>query len=107
MRALLRYRLGCHSLLKDVGCRKHSPGPHRFCNVCHLEQPGDDYHFVCQCQALQGVRDKHSDLFGEQAGKRLKFMWQANLHGTAILVMQCLEEEANADPEVGQPSDQP
>ena len=44
VQALLRFRLGCHNLPRDVGSRTAVPRSQRFCTVCHVGQPGDEYH---------------------------------------------------------------
>jgi len=69
-------------------------------------QSGDEYHLVLRCQQLQGVRDKFRDLFEEHAVTVVKFMWQADLHGDAKFVTECLEVHANAGPTEGRKSDQ-
>ncbi len=59
--------MGCHNLPKGVGCRIRIPGELRFCNLCQIGQPGDEYHLIFEIQALQGVRDKCPYLLGEHA----------------------------------------
>jgi len=104
VRALLRSRMGCHNLPKDFGCRKNIPRPQCFCNLCHIGRPRDEYHLAFKCQALQGVHNKYPDPFGEHAGTMLQFTWQATHMGLQVFSWNGWEEDANADPEMGQPS---
>ena len=46
-------------------------------------------------------------LFGEHAGTMIQFMWQADLHGVAKYVTDCLGVYYDADPDRGRASDQP
>jgi len=60
-----RSKMGCHKVRKDVGCSERISRELCFCNLCQIGQPGDEYHLVFACQALQGVRDNYPDLSGE------------------------------------------
>ena len=51
VQAILRFRLGCHNLPRDVGSRTAVPRSQRFCTVCHVGQPGDEYHLVLNIRA--------------------------------------------------------
>ena len=85
--------MGSHSLPKDVRCRKKIPRELRFCNLCQIGQPGDEYQLI-----FQRVSDKYPDL----AVTKVKFMWQADLHGLAEFVIGL---NADAGPIEGQTSD--
>ncbi len=52
--------------------------------------PGDEYHLVFECRGLQHIRDRYPGLFGHHAGTMIQYMWQADLHGFAKFVTDCL-----------------
>ena len=107
VRALLRFRLGCHNLPRDVGSRNAIPRAQRICQICHSGFPGDELHLVFECQGLQCIRDKYPHLFGQHARTMLQFIWQTDLHGVASFIADCLDVYHITDPEGGQASDQP
>ena len=107
VQTLLRFRLGCHNLPRDVGSRTAVPRSQRFCTVCHGGQPGDEFHLVFECQGLRYIRLNYPGLFGQHAGTMVQFMWQADLHGVAKFVTECLGVYYSTDPNGGQASDQP
>ena len=89
--------MGCHKLRKDVGCRKKSLGNPNCASAisARLRNLGMRTTLSSECQALQGVRDKYPDLFGEHAVTMAKFTEQADLHGVAKFVTEVC---ANAGP---------
>jgi len=105
VQALLGFRLGCHNLPRDVGSRTAVPRSQRLCTVCHVGQPGDEYHLVSECQGLQHIRDRYPGLFEHRT--MVQFMWPADLCGVAKFVTDCLGVYYDTDPRGGQPSDQP
>ena len=114
VQSLLRFRLGCHNLPRDVGTRTAIPRSQRFCHVCSVGQPGDEYHLVFECRGLQHIRDRYPGLFGHHAETMIQFMWQADLHGpklgnpgVAKFVTDCLGAYYDTDPDRGRASDQP
>ena len=107
VQSLLRFRLGCHNLPRDVGTRTAIPRSQRFCHVCSVGQPGDEYHLVFECRGLQRIRDRYPGLFGHHAETMIQFMWQADLHGVAKFVTDCLGVYYDTDPDRGRASDQP
>ncbi len=107
VQSLLRFRLGCHNLPRDVGSRTAIPRSQRFCHVCSVGQPGDEYHLVFECRGLQHIRDRYPGLFGHHAETMIQFMWQADLHGVAKFVTDCLGVYNDTDPDRGRASDQP
>ena len=46
---------------------------------------------MLESQALQHKRDRNRRLYGQHAGKMVQFMWQADLHGVAHFVTDCLD----------------
>ena len=105
VQAFLRFELGCHNLPRDVGSRTAVPRSQRFCHVCNVGQPGDDYHLVFECRGLQlSLRDRYPGLFGQHAGTMVQLMWQADLHGVAKYVTDCLGIHYDTDPERGRAS---
>ena len=107
VQGFLRFRLGCHKLPWDVGSRTAVPRSQRFCHVCNIGQPGDEYHLVFESQGLQHIRDRYPALFGDHARTMVQFMWQADLHGVAKNVTDCLGVSYDTDPNRGRASDQP
>ena len=85
--------------------RLQCPGHKDF--VCHGGQPGDEFHLVFECQGLRYIRLDYPWLFGQHASTMVQFMWQADLHGVAKFVTECLGVYYSTDPNVGQASDQP
>ena len=96
VRAVLRVRTDCHSLPKDVRCRKKIPGEVRFCNLCQCEQPGDEYQLV-----FQRVSGKYPDLALTKVNScgRQTYMGLPNLSHLGV--------NADAGPIEGKTSDQP
>ena len=90
MGVLLRFRMGCHGLPKDVG-RASVPRMQRVCPRCDLHEIGDEKHMVFTCTALQHIRERHAGLFSASIVTMLDFMWQADLVGVAKFVMDCLD----------------
>ena len=107
VQALLRFRLGCHNLPRDIGSRNAVPRSERTCQICNSGLPGDELHVVFECQGLQTIRDRYPDLFGQHARTMLQFIWQSDLHGVAGFIADCLDVYHDTDPEGGQASDQP
>ena len=70
-------------------------------------QPGDEHHLVFGCQGLQHIRNKYLDLFGHHAETMLQFMRQADLHGAAKYVTDCLGVYCDIDLKRAPASDQP
>ena len=66
-----------------------------------------DVHPVFECQGLQYIRDKYPGLFGQDARTMVQFMWQADMHGVAQIVTDCLGVYSSTDPDGDQASDQP
>ena len=62
---------------------------------------------VFECRGLQHIRDRYPGLFGHHAETMIQFMWQADLHGVAKFVTDCLGVYYDTDPDRGRASDQP
>jgi len=107
VQTLLRFRLGCHKMPRDVGPGTAVPRSQRLCSVCHAGQPGDDYHLVFECQGLEYIRQNYPGLVGQHASTMIHYMWQADLHGVAMSVTECLGVYYSIDPDGGHASDQP
>ena len=80
-----------------AGSRTAVPRSQRICSVCHVGQPGDEFHLVLECQGLQHIRDP--GLFGQNAGTIVQCMWQAELHGVSKFVTDCMGVYYSTDPE--------
>ncbi len=107
MHRFLRFRMGCHSLPRDVGSWTGVPRADRFCTLCDSSALGDEKHLVFECPALQHVRHKYGQLFIGVPTMRL-FMWQDDLVGVAKFLDECLEVFYSAGPpHGGQASNQP
>ena len=103
----MQHRLRIASCPRDVGTRTAIPRSQRSCHVCSVGQPGDEYHLVFECRGLQHIRDRYPGLFGHHAETMIQFMWQADLHGVAKFVTDCLGVYYDTDPDRGRASDQP
>ena len=57
--------------------------------------------FSLECRGLQHIRDRYLGLFGQHAGTMVQFMWQADLHGVAKYVTDCLGVSYDTGPERG------
>ena len=57
----------------------------RVCQHCDLNEIG------IACNAIQHIRERHAALFSVSIVTVLDFMWQADLVGVAIFVMNCLD----------------
>lgn len=103
----LRFRMGCHSLPRDVGSWTGVPRSERHCTLCATSTVGDEQHLVFECPILQPVRDKYARLFSGDHTMRL-FMWQTDLVAVAKFLDECLELVYTAGPlDAGQASNQP
>ena len=103
----LRFRMGCHSLPRDVGSWTGVPRSERHCTLCATSTVGDEQHLVFECPILQPVRDKYARLFSGDHTMRL-FMWQTDLVAVAKFLDECLELVCTAGPlDAGQASRQP
>jgi len=80
----------CQAFAKLKGAGSSVIGHSALAMLCHIGQPGDDYHLVFDCQALQRAPDKYYDLFGEHTGIMLKSIRQADL--VAHFDARCLNE---------------
>ena len=104
---LFRFRMGCHSLPRDIGSWTGVPREDRLCPLCDTSSLGDEKHLVFECPALQAVRDKYARLFHAVTTMRL-FVWQDDLVGVAKFLDECLEIVYTAGPlQGGQASNQP
>ena len=56
---------------------------------------------------MQHIRYRYPGLFGQNAGTMVQFMWQADMHGVAKFVADCLGVYVSTDPEGDQAPDQP
>lgn len=107
MHRFLRFRMGCHSLPRDVGSWTNVPRADRLCTLCDSSALGDEKHLIFDCPALQSVRHRYRRLFTGIPTMRL-FMWQDDLVGVAKFIDECLEIVYSAGPlNGGQASDQP
>ena len=55
---------------------------------------------------LRHICDRYPGLSGQHAETVVQFMWQADLHGVARYVTDCLGVYYDTDPERGRASDQ-
>ncbi len=55
-------------------CRKNIPGGIALLHFSQIGQPVGGNHLVIAHQAVQGVRDKYSNLFGKHAVTMVTFM---------------------------------
>lgn len=91
LRTLLRFRVGCHGLPKDLGRRSGVPRLQRVCQKCDLHEIGDEHHLVFTCTAVQHVRERYVGLFSPSIVTMLDFMWQPDLVGVANFVKECFD----------------
>jgi hypothetical protein len=87
LQSLLRFRMGCHGLPRDVGSRLQIPRADRLCRLCH-SGPGDEQHVVFECAALEHVRREYPSL--AFTGTMRGFMWQGRVCHLAAFVHQVL-----------------
>ena len=52
VQTLLRFRLGCHNLPRDVRSRTAVPRSQKICPVCHVGHPGNEFHLVFRVSGL-------------------------------------------------------
>ena len=52
MQHLLRFRMGCHKLLKDTGCWLRVPRQNRVCIMCQQGVLGDEKHLLISVSVL-------------------------------------------------------
>ena len=62
MHRFLRFRMGCHKLLRDTGCLLGVPRQDRICLMCQQGVLGDEKHHVFECPALQYLGARHKNL---------------------------------------------
>lgn len=93
VRALLRFRLGCHGLPVDSLVQQRGPLiPHsqRLCPHCPTESVGDEHHFIFHCHALNALRASYAALFlGPHTVK--SFLWQSDLPSVAMFISRGLK----------------
>ena len=104
---LLRFRMGCHGLANDIGRRTGVPRLQRLCPRCDMHIVGDERHVIFECAALQPVRDKFPELFGDTILTMKDFMWQENTVLVGKFIMQCFDCMRGDDEGGGGPSNQP
>lgn len=91
MRALIRFRTGCHSLPVDIGRRGNAvPRLQRYCLLCQTHTIGDEQHIVFECPALQDLRQRYHVLFQDGHMTMRQFMWQDNLVQVAHFIKDSL-----------------
>ena len=89
--ALLRFRMGSHSLPIVLGRRTGVPRAQRLCQRCNLHAVHDERHLVFECPAMQCVRDRYPALFGPAKSTMVLFMWQHDIVGVAHFIKDCFE----------------
>ena len=87
MRALLRFRTGCHSLPNVTGAFSGVPRSQRRCPLCDSDFP-DERHVLLECAGLSAVRQRYAPLFGSTASMR-DFVWQQDVVLLAKFVAEC------------------
>ena len=101
MQPLLRFRMDCYVLPKDVAAWASIPRLQRFCNMCQHRTIGDEKHLVFECPALQALPDKCPHLCeGMQADAIVLSMWQDDMIGVVRHISKCIKRVLNT-------SDQP
>lgn len=91
---LLRFRVGCCTLLPSVAGRHRTPPTPRaarYCTRCGIPGAlGDERHLVFECTALHAVRTQFSDLFAGVTTMR-HFMNQAHQKRVLDFITACLD----------------
>ena len=67
--AIGQLRVSSHQLEIEARRAAHVPRAERLCRLCH-EAVEDEEHFVCTCQAYQGIREQYPSLFSTQPSLR-------------------------------------
>ena len=120
MQRILRFRMGCHKVPRDIGCWLCVPQRNKFCMLCQLGILEDEKHLVFECPALQdfviGMKTcsmnvdfvDHVDQAPE-GDAMILFMWQDDIIVVARYIDACSERVyTSAGHPVGdQASDQP
>ena len=90
-----RFRTGCHGLPVESGRRLGVPHSHWFCNNCHDNCIGDEYHVIFECQALGGLREKYRHIYNPRNSTMKQFLWQHDLLSVMCFVKEALERFSN------------
>ena len=90
IRGFLRFRTGCHGLPVDSGRRLVVPRSRRFCNKCHENCIGDEYHVIFECQALADLRQKYHHIFNPSSRTMKQFFWQDDRLSVMCFIKEAL-----------------
>jgi hypothetical protein len=93
LHAMLRFRLGSHTLPIEIGRMQKPPLPRqqRTCQFCDAGSIGDEQHLLLECAATHQVRIKFPALFMQQPAPSMKqFMWQRDRMAVAKYILACL-----------------
>ncbi len=72
----------------------------QFCGKCHAQAIADERHLVCECSAVQSIRDRPTLCTGP--GQTVQqFMWQADVAGVVHFIRDSSQVLLNPDPEGG------
>ena len=90
----LRFRLGSHNLLVNLGCwQARRPRCHRICERCAMGEVDDERHLIFECPAFECFRTARRHLFsGHVAYDMAAFMRQQDQRGVFQHVLACLRE---------------
>ena len=90
IRGVLRFRTGCHGLPVESGRRLGVPRSRRFCNKCHENCIGDEYHVIFECQALADLRQKYHHILNPSSRTMKQFFWQDDRLSVMCFIKEAL-----------------
>ncbi len=93
IRAVMRLRLGSHSLPIETGRMQKPtlPRRQRTCQYCDAGSVGDEQHLLLECAATDGARAAFPALFAQQPPPSMQqFVWQRDRAAVAQFMLACL-----------------
>ena len=89
MRNVARVRTSSHRLAVETGRWNNTPWRERWCTLCETGCIQDEKHVLLECSALEGVRNRYTELV-ENCGMDMKKLMQSKSAEACWLVHHCL-----------------
>ena len=87
----LRFCMGSHLLLIELGRHLRLPRHRRVCRLCHTGALGDERQMLLECPALADLRDEFSTLVAECAGVIARLVWARDQPMVSRYIIACLD----------------
>ncbi len=94
LRAIVRLRLGSHTLPVETGSIAAPPAPRqqRLCQCCDAGAPGDERHMLLECHGMSAVREAFPSMFGAGCPALETLVWDNDRLLVARFMLACMSK---------------